>query len=538
MSVWRAAFAASMVMLAPPALLAQPPRASPPVLVLPFDNPSDEPRVSWLAEGAALLLTDELSARGVPVIARRDRLAAFERLQVPPIAALSRASVIRLGEIVGASAVLFGVVEPSGGTFEVRVRRIHLDTGRLDPEVTARGSLDAVFAVFEQLAPQVVPEARGPETAAPRWRPPPGAYESYVRGLVTEDPAARLVHLQAALRAAPAFDEVRFALWDAHAEEGNDARALAAVLEVAEASPRRRDAQFRASWSEIQLGRYDLAFSRLRALERDGPSASILNNLGAVQLRRGTVEGGRPTSFFEQAAQASPGDPDPIFNLGYAYWIAQDLSAATHWLRQAVKRNPADGEAHAVLAAVLEASGAQTEAARERELADRLSSVYGEWAARRYAPGDPPPSGLERLARQLDGRGGDALDLQGFAGEQQELARFHLDRGRRLFGAGQDREAAGELRRALFLSPYDAEAHLLLGQVQLRSGRLSEAVAALTISLWSQETAAARIALARARLAADDPAAARRELDRALVLDPGSAEALALVALLESDDLR
>jgi Tfp pilus assembly protein PilF len=63
-------------------------------------------------------------------------------------------------------------------------------------------------------------------------------------------------------------------------------------------------------------------------------------------------------------------------------------------------------------------------------------------------------------------------------------------------------------------------------------------VAALTISLWSQETAAARIALARARLAADDPAAARRELDRALVLDPQSAEALALVALLESDDLR
>ena len=40
-----------------------------------------------------------------------------------------------------------------------------------------------------------------------------------------------------------------------------------------------------------------------------------------------------------------------------AHWVARDPQAATYWLREAVRRNPADGDAHFVLGASLAAGG-------------------------------------------------------------------------------------------------------------------------------------------------------------------------------------
>ena len=73
-----------------------------------------------------------------------------------------------------------------------------------------------------------------------------------------------------------------------------------------------------------------------------------------------------------------------------------------------------------------------------------------------------------------------------------------LDRGRRFVEAEQDRAAIPELRRAIYLSPYLAEAHLRLGRVYLRAGRAREAIDAFKIAIWSEETAAAHVALAEA----------------------------------------
>ena len=49
------------------------------------------------------------------------------------------------------------------------------------------------------------------------------------------------------------------------------------------------------------------------------------------------------------------------------------------------------------------------------------------------------------------------------------------------------------------------------------------------VAIWCKETPAARIGLANGYLDAGDPAAARREAERALALDPNSAEARAIL---------
>ena len=93
--------------------------------------------------------------------------------------------------------------------------------------------------------------------------------------------------------------------------------------------------------------------------------------------------------------------------------------------------------------------------------------------------------------------------------EQKELATFHLDRGRRLFEQGSNSEAVTELARAIYLSPYEAAAHLLLGRIYLRTGQTAAAIDAFKIALWSQESVEGRIALAQAYLQVKDAAGAR-----------------------------
>ena len=118
-------------------------------------------------------------------------------------------------------------------------------------------------------------------------------------------------------------------------------------------------------------------------------------------------------------------------------------------------------------------------------------------------------------ARQIDARLASSEQR-----DSEELARFYLDRGQRLFQQENDREAIVELNRALYLSPYLADAHLLLGRIHLRTGRVHEAIDAFKISLWSAETAEAHAALGEAYRQAKDLDAARAEAERALALDP------------------
>src|SRR5437868_4417781 len=105
-------FAAAMCCVlgwAPRPALAQPAPAPPErFLVIPFDNPGHEARIYWLAEASAILLADDLNAAGRRAFTREERREAFDQLQVPAVASLSHASVIRLGQLVGATHVIIG----------------------------------------------------------------------------------------------------------------------------------------------------------------------------------------------------------------------------------------------------------------------------------------------------------------------------------------------------------------------------------------------------------------------------------------------
>jgi tetratricopeptide (TPR) repeat protein/TolB-like protein len=504
------------------------------VIVLPFDNPAQEARLAWMREGAAILLTETLAAAGETVIDREQRLQAFDRLQLPASATLSRASTIRVGQAVSASLVISGTVAMEADQLVTRARVVRIDSGRLLPDVESRGALTDLFLVFATLAQRIRGAPAPPSHPVDRLPTTPQVFESYVKGLIAETPATALAFLEQALKASPQFDRARLAIWELHSEASAHQRALEVVSAIRPESRYSREGRFRRALSLLNLKRFDDALMTLRTMQTEEASATVANAIGVAELRRATtIQPGRATYYFSQASELDPSDGDLFFNLGYAYWFDKDPKATIYWLREAVRRDPGDGDAHFILGVALQQTGATSEASRERELAARLSSKYGGWE-KAAGGGDPVPRGLERLHEELMPARAKVDSLITTAGQrdQESLATFHLDAGRRAFDREADREAIQELRRALYLSPYLAEAHLLLGRLYLRGGRPAEAVEALKISLWSEETVAAHVSLAEAFLQVQDQAAARLEVDRALALDPKSAAALALKAKL------
>ncbi len=522
----------TMLSAGSPATLGQhAPAAADRILVMPFDNPRRDSRIIWLGEAAAVVLTDDLAAFGANAITRPQRLQAFERLQVPPAASLTDATVIRIAQLVGADRVIVGTIQLEGETLVVHARSIAVEPGKIQRDISDRGALTNLYAIMGRVASRLAP----PHAVEPKiepLHPPVAAFENYIKGILAKTPATATNYLNAALKQHPSFDRARLALWDVYADQGEHEKALQAVAAVADGSPFVRRARFRAGLSQIELKKYDEAFATFQSLASRPTDPSALNNLGVVQLRRGAAtSGGRATYYFNKAAEADTGDPDYVFNLGYAYWMDRDTQAAIYWLREAVRRHPADSAAHYVLAAALAAAGNHAEAARERELARRLSSQYAQWERRPAS--DPVPKGLERLKTDVElphTREIEARMITVEQRDQQDLVRFYLESGRRLFEQENDREASAELNRALYLSPYLAEAHLLLGRIHLRNGRIREAIDALKISLWSEETASAHAALGEAYRQNKDQDAARAEAERALALDPSSEEARALLA--------
>src|SRR6266540_351424 len=173
-------------------------------LVMPFENSQSEPRLHWLGEASAVLLGDYLPAFGAATIPRDSRVDAFDRLQLPPAASLSHATVIKLTQAVGASSVVIGSYQLAGEHLTVHAHLIRIDSGQLLPEVTERGPLTELLSIYERVA------RRLQDVAAPL--PPlfsgtvlgsPQALEQYVKGLHAETPPTKRKYLEQAAKLAP-----------------------------------------------------------------------------------------------------------------------------------------------------------------------------------------------------------------------------------------------------------------------------------------------------------------------------------------------
>ena len=536
-------FACALLFLAPAYGGAQsrPLRATGPppgarVLVMPFAIQADagsaaSAAAAWLGEAAAILVADDLEALGLQPVPRDERVGAFDRLQLPLTSPLTRATTIRVGDLLDVSEIVVGEVH-AAQSLSVRARLIRLDRGEQVADVRDQDAPGDLGPLFARMSERLARASGRPLAAAPpngtREPPlPPAVLENYVKGLIAVAPATRQRFLEAAYQGAQRDGRVLTALWSVYTDQAEHAKALAAVKNVPTQSPLAQKARFLSALSLIELDRLNEAFKVLTDLEAERQSPALSSALGVVQLRRSNqAQGPAATALFQRAVQSAPQDTDYLFNLGYADALAHDAASALFWLRQAVRFDATDGDAHRVMSSVLSSTGKTVEAQRELDLATLLGSPLVAGARR-----DQVPAGLERLPAGLEPTGLRRLVAVGNPAQrdQQAVAEFQLGEGRRLFAAQRDREAIDALRHAVYLSPYEDEPHLLLGRLYDRGGRLLEAIDEFKVAIWCRESVEARLALATALLASGDRDGARAEAQRVLALRPDSADARALL---------
>ncbi|HWQ55110.1 MAG TPA: tetratricopeptide repeat protein [Bryobacteraceae bacterium] len=367
------------------------------VLVLPFFNQTESANLDWIGESIAENVGEALASEGLLTIDREDRLEVFRRLSVRPNAILTRATIIKAGQGLDASKVVWGYYElapPEGGaggpaaasrgSLRVNARLLDLRQMRRGPEYVESGALEDLGAIetrlgwqtLQFLAPHTSPSEQEFLSARPPVRV--DAMENYVRGLLATNAEQQHRFFTQAARLDERFSQPRYQLGKIYWKKKEYRVAAGWLVGVRRSDSHYLEAQFYLGLSKYYGGDFAGAEQCFRTVAASVPLNEVWNNLGAAQARQAR---GEAIESFRKALEGDDADPDYHFNIGYARWKAGQFDAAVESFRAALERNPEDAEATTYLGRALKKDGPRPAEAKSGGL-ERLKTDYEERAYR------------------------------------------------------------------------------------------------------------------------------------------------------------
>jgi tetratricopeptide (TPR) repeat protein len=364
------------------------------VLVLPFFNHSNSANLDWIGESIAETVHDALVSEGLLALDRADRLEAYRRLNMRPGAELTHASIIKIGQSLDATKVVYGEFEllpaeggkeQSRGTLRINARIVDLKETRQGPPFGELGALEDLAAIQFHLSwqalSQLIPKSVPAEQDYVKRQPPVrlDAVESYIRGLLATTPEQRYKLFTQSARLDEHYSQPCFQLGKIAWEQKDYKNAATWLARVAKTDPHYLEARFFLGLSQYQQGLYPAAEQDFQTVAASVPLNEVFNNLGAAQSRRGDTAGA--ITSFRKALEGDSGDPDYHFNLAYELWRAGEFDQAVESFRAALARNSADNEATSMLGLALSRQGPRANDPKS-EGRERLKRNYDEAAYR------------------------------------------------------------------------------------------------------------------------------------------------------------
>jgi tetratricopeptide (TPR) repeat protein len=496
------------------------------LLVLPFDNRTGQPSLDWIREAGAEILSSRFTSAGFAPLSREDRVYALDHLGLPEAFQPSRASSLKLAQTLDADSIVVGSYVTDGTSLVAVARVVDVAHLRMSDEVSARGEMRDLIAVFDSLAWKVTrvldPGFNGSEetfVAAGRGVRL-DAYEQYIRGITEPDHDERLRHLNNAVALNPGFGQAWMALGREDYAGQQYEQAAAAFARVGRNDPDALEAGFYRGLSLLFSGSYPQAEAGFKGVAMVLPLAEVLNNEGVAVSREG-LDG---SAEFVAAETADPKQADYHFNLAVSLKRRGETSAAISELVQCLKLRPNDSEALELQKEWREPAGTvrtvadgSTEAAANPDPLERIVRTF-DAVAFRQAAGMMDQVEAARLAE---------LSPRDRAVKLAMQAKDYLDRGLLL-------EAERLYQTAVATDGSIAEAHAGLAEVRERSGDAGSARAEAKAALELKPLAEAYLVLGRLDLAANHLDDAGKEAGEALKLDPGSRGAQDLSRQIES----
>ncbi|OFV85351.1 MAG: hypothetical protein A2620_05305 [Acidobacteria bacterium RIFCSPHIGHO2_01_FULL_67_28] len=505
------------------------PAAADTLLVAPFENTARAAELEWVGESFGESLTARLAGAGHSLVPREERLAGLERLGLPPAAALTRASWLRLAEEVGADWLALGDFRVEDATLTIRAELLDVRQLALVRLGEEQGPFDRLLQLQGRLAWQILRRldptfpvsldaflARFPNL-------PVSAFESYVRGLLATGREQKLQYFRQASHLAPGYGAPAFRLGELYFDEQDYANAAQWFEKVPAESSVALDAGFFLALCRFYARDYARALETLAPLGERLPVSQVWNNLGVFASY--AEQPAAADDYFARALEADPGDADIHFNLGLHRLRRAEWEPAARALADCLALTPGDTEALFLQAQALEKLGRPQDASQVRQQAVGDNPALTLSLERRQLE-------LDRLQQRFSARFAGQQETPAAASVRLEHVAVHVERGQDLLARGEVELARREFSEALLLDPDSQPAHFFLAETYRRQGRLAEAISELKASLWSQETVPARLRLAEIYLAQNRIGEAREQVEAALALDPANTEARALEARL------
>jgi tetratricopeptide (TPR) repeat protein len=361
-----------------------------PILVLPFFNQSKSASVDWIGESIAETIRESLATHRLLVLEREDRLEAFRRLSLRSNAVLTKASIIKVGEMLDAGRVIYGQYEAadsaasSKSSLRITARILDLQHMRQGPEFTAAGALEDL-ALLEtnvgwQLLKFLAPKTAPSEQELRQERPPVrvDAIENYVRGLLAATTEQKHRLFAQAARLDTRFSEPCFQLGKINWQRKDYAVAAGWLERVSRAHSHYLEARFLSGLCRYYTNDFSSAEKCFQEVAASVPLNEVINDLGAAQSR---LKMPAAIDSFRKALEGDSTDPDYHFNLGYALWKSGRFPAAADSFRAVLDRSPRDAEAVSFLGRCLKKEGPRPGDPKS-EGRERLKTSYEETAYR------------------------------------------------------------------------------------------------------------------------------------------------------------
>ncbi len=564
------------------------------VMVLPFENTSGKGEFNWVGESFADSLSDLLRVPTITVISNEQRKVLQQQLRIPLTSLPSLATSLKLAQKTNTSLLVSGRYEivPAAGeaaaTIKVSVRMVRVnegryvgedfpDGGRQTNEIVISDALSKLQKIQGQVAFQILYKRNRAVEYSQDYmiglasKVPAKAFEAYIKGLITQSVESRENYFKnasrlysEALEGIP-YTEAELELGHLYLSTKRGNEAVASFERVISQYTKCRDraktdkkparcqdqsfaeASFYIGLLYLQQGNFESAMATLKPLADDLHLTNAYNALGAITVQGSRAEKKNPAraaamlndglELLKKAAESSPDDASILFNYATALFLNGNLTESAAQMRNAIVKNPRDGEAYFILAKALEtlkdAKAVEMANEAQRLLTDnnKYAKLETEWQKSRTLPDVSlrviQPARKDFVSVVLSRR---PITNAAPVSETDTL----LAQARTQIKNGQDDDAMATLRRVLASEPMSAESYSLLGKIHLRRGDIDQAISSFKTSIfWDNRLIDAHVSLGKIYVEKGDCLQAKTYAVSAAEIDAENQDVLALQRLSE-----
>jgi tetratricopeptide (TPR) repeat protein len=490
------------------------------VLVLPFENRSQQPNLEWIAESFPSILNQRFASAGFLPISHDERLYGLDRLGLPQTLHPSRATAYRLAAEMDADYVVLGSYSVSDGNFSAQAQVLDVRHAHMSAPMPEQNVLAKLLDVENELAWHAIremdPAYDVPESsflaAVSQLRL--DAFEDFVRGVLATTATERIRRLEEAVKLNPDYVPAQYQLGRSYFEAQEYEKAITEFSRVPSDHPVAMQSAFYLALSYFYTGRYPQAEQTFSFIASRLPLPEVINNQGVAASRHGKGA----TALFQQAVAADPKDADYLFNLAVSLRRDGDYAGAMREIQAALALSPNDSEIKAVQGLIQANLRAHTTVSEHEgiEPLERLKRQFNEATVRQAA------FALEEMEQ---------AKLSSQPPAQRSVA--EAADGDHYFSQGLLLEAEQAYQTALRDDDHNAAAHAGLADVRLRTGDVAAAKDEAQASLKLGQNALAFVVLGSVDLDEKNLQAAAAAVSQALALKPGDPAALQLKQALQ-----